>query len=161
MALDDLKWIVPMVLGASGFAGCVIVLIRHGKGSFTALVLAVLSTALVGSGVLSRLSLTKDGVVVETALANLRSLESLEKGLKLNTEAIEKITARLDSVQIAPNGPSDSTKHTEIQSQKAAGELRDLVERNKAAVEAVAMSNQDVQQNVLKLKDVLTHQFKF
>lgn len=114
----DLKWLVPMVIGAIALLGCIVALIRNDFG-WTLTVVAVLAVALIGASVFTKISVTKEGVIVETAQMSIQSLTELQKAAKANSDAITKLAVRVDqlasvSQKIATTQPGSATHSEEL-----------------------------------------------
>jgi hypothetical protein len=152
MELFDLKWIIPMVMGTIGFIGCIVAFLRDPRGSWALLVITVLSVALIGASVFNKLSLTTSGIVVETAQASLSALDDVEKGLRLNVEAVQKLSERVDKIAeltsalgTQPQAPqSINDKANQIPAK--AQEIDTLIKQNKSTLDAIAQSTNKVRE---------------
>ena len=142
-----------MIMGAIGFLGCIAVIFRDRSGSWALLIITTLSVALIGASVFNKLSLTKDGIIVETAQANLSALESVEKGLQLNVAAVQKLSERVDKLAqlTGQSGTGQTGNGTGNQAQTSAHEIDALIKENKTALDAITQSNQAVRSKVLEL----------
>src|SRR3712207_5865247 len=92
----DLKWLVPMVIGSLALLGCVAALFRN--QSWTLAIIAVLAVGLIGASVFNKISVTKEGVIIETAEKGAQLLQDLQAAAKSNSDAIGQLTTRVNEL---------------------------------------------------------------
>lgn len=157
VVLEDLKWLVPMVAGTIGFLGCTVALFRS-LSNYAVLIVAILSATLIGASVFSKVSFTKEGLIVETAKQNLTSLQNLEMSAKNTAAIIDQLTNRLDSLSarvdnLLPKTTGAGAAPTDKAVKDAAKAIDEAVKRNEQAIGAVGKSNELAKQNLNKIID--------
>jgi hypothetical protein len=149
----DLKWLVPMIVGSLALLGCLIALFVRG-GSWTLIVIAGLSVALIGASVFTKISVNKDGFIIETAQLSAQVLADLEKASKANADAISQLTTRVDQLaavtqQISEAQPSAAERAPALnQINQSAQKVQEALKLNNAALKNVGMNNALLQQRI-------------
>lgn len=93
---DDLQWFVPMLVGALVLTIATIAMFV--VKSWTVVIVATLATALIGASVFAKVSVTKDGIIIETAKLSVAALENLEKASRANADALSSLSGRVDQL---------------------------------------------------------------
>jgi methyl-accepting chemotaxis protein len=148
----DLKWLVPMIIGALALLGCVAALFRN--QSWTLAIIAVLAVGLIGASVFNKVSVTKEGVIIETAQLSAQVLVDLQAAAKSDSDAIGQLTTRVNELatvtqKIAAAQPSGQNHSAELnQISQDAQKIQTEVQQNRRVL-------QDVGKNSERLVDQL------
>lgn len=158
MRLDDLKWLIPMVIGSLGFVGCIVALFLARARGWALLVVTVLSAALLGGSIFNKLSLTKEGLVVETAQANLDALQNVKQAIKLNSDALQKLSDRVDQIAKVTSALGTQPQTPNAISNQAqniapvSAEVNELVQKNRNTVQQLNAITEAISKNINALR---------
>jgi hypothetical protein len=92
----DLKWLLPLAIGTIVLFGCAIAMFTN--RSWTLALIAGLAVALIGASVFTKVSVTKEGIIIETAQMSVQVLSDLQTAAKANSEAINRLTSRVNEL---------------------------------------------------------------
>src|SRR4051794_6508089 len=93
-----IQWVIPLVVGIFGFLCFVYALLVERRSDSNLVALALISAAFLGAGIFNKISLTKEGFIIETAQANFHSISALEAAVKANADALQQVSKRVDEV---------------------------------------------------------------
>jgi hypothetical protein len=149
----DLKWLVPMAVGAVALLGCVIALFVNRSWSLVAI--AALAAALIGASVFTKVSVSREGLIVETAQLSAQVLTDLQAVGKANSDAIGQLTSRINELaaatqKVASGQPAGSTQTLE---------LNKISEETKKIQGTINM-NDDLLKNVGKNNELIKQQMR-
>jgi uncharacterized phage infection (PIP) family protein YhgE len=96
--LVELKWIVPMIIGVIGFLACLFALYGEQKSGWDLLVMATLSAGFLGAGIFTKISLTKDGLIIESAQASAKGINDLKSAVTTNEVALLELKKRVEEI---------------------------------------------------------------
>ena len=153
----DLKWLVPMIVGAVALIGCVIAFIVRPNQGWNLIVVSVLAVALIGASVFTKVSVGKDGIIIETAQLSAQVLSDLEKASKANSDAIGQLTTRVDQLaavtkQVSAAQPTGADHASELtQISKDAQQIQGSLKLNQELLTGVGKNNQRIKMQLDKL----------
>jgi hypothetical protein len=145
------QWAVPMVIGVIGFLSCLYAYLIGQRSDWNLLVLLVISAAFLGASIFNRIALTKDGLIIETAQASLHGLNTLEKAVKANAEALQELKKRVDetaNLAIGLTKLPQTPQALAAQGEALSTETTDLT----SALQNLGVSVQDVVEGVSAVK---------
>jgi formylmethanofuran dehydrogenase subunit E-like metal-binding protein len=147
----DLKWLVPMIVGAIALIGCVIAFVLRPNRDWTVIIIATLAVALIGASVFTKVSVTKDGVIIETAQLSAQVLDDLQKASKANSDAISQLSTKLDQLTAVTKKVADAQPLGSVH----ASDLNQISQDTQKIQDALKSNNlllNDVSANAAKLK---------
>jgi long-subunit acyl-CoA synthetase (AMP-forming) len=155
---DDLKWLLPLGVGALVLLICVIAVFSNIRRDWVLIVMAVLSVAMIGASVFSKISLTREGVIVETAQLSAKVLVDLQTAAKANSDSIGQLNSRLDQLadvvkKIADTQPA-AASHSETLGQIKSNtqQIQNAVKSNEDLLKGVGQSNEILKMQLNKLR---------
>jgi hypothetical protein len=150
----DLKWFVPMVVGAIALIGCIVAFLVRPNQGWNLSVVAALAVALIGASVFTKVSVTTEGVTIETAQLSAQVLSDLETASKANTNAITELSVRVDQLaavtkQVSAAQPATSSHADELgQISQDAQKIQESLKANNAILQQVGRNNALIQKSL-------------
>jgi hypothetical protein len=158
--MADLKWLVPMIVGAVALIGCIVIFFKRPNQGWNLSVVAVLAAALIGASVFSQISLTKDGIIIETATASNQVLVGLQQAAKTNADTIAQVSARVDQLAAVTKQISDAqsagsaTSSALSQFSQDAQKIQDALKANSALLDTIGLNNAAIKAQLDKAKSL-------
>ena len=156
MDVETLKWLAPMAVGAVALLIALAGLFR-GRNVGVWVLAAVLSAALVGAGVFGRISLSKEGLIIETVVAGVESLNELRMAVDDNAMAIASLTSQIGelarvSAETPGTNPATSQAFRQILTDSNA--IISDVEVNRQRLDAILQTNEAITRTLQDLQPV-------
>jgi len=147
--IDTLKWLAPMAIGAVALLITLAALYR-GRNVGVWLFAAVLSAALVGGAVFGRVSISQEGLIIETVAAGAQSLVDLQTAVDANASAIEALSMQIASLAQASAESPGSTVSREALQRVITGinPIVNSLEVNRQTLEAITQTNAAIARNL-------------
>jgi|GEM_PF-5433535 len=151
----DLKWFVPMIVGAVSLIGCVVALFWNRSWSLA--VVGTLAVALIGASVFNKISVTKEGVIIETAQLSAQALVDLQNAAKSNSDAIAQLTTKVNDLALITQkalstqstGSSDAGEINKITRDTRA--IQEQIKQNDLAIQNIGRNNERITESIGKL----------
>lgn len=158
LTADNLKWLLPIVLGSIVLL-IISIGVARGSGGWPAVLIAAFATALVGGNVFRSFSVTKDGVNIATALNVTADITSkLEKAVQDNANAISIVNKRVDSLaEIGklsnfPNGQNKNTSDTWDQLLKDSSKINEFSKIQQNNINDITGNNKILRNSIQDLR---------
>jgi hypothetical protein len=108
MALDALRWLLPLAIGGAGVSVLVVAVVR-GRDGWSTVAALFACVALLGAGVFSKVELSKDGFAFETLRASAQNIADLQKAVEANNAALTELTQKVNDVAQRASQVSSTT----------------------------------------------------